>query len=146
VTAIQFPIQQSVDGVINWLVESKKNKIQNCLKLPNILCIITCIKARLVTTPLKFHKKFLVYIKIHSEFYVPYFVIRISCSSLFLPCINISVSFCTYQPVSRKLSERWGAFGRLNVWYNWRLSVILSLWIQVQFILISTYSILDTQN
>jgi hypothetical protein len=65
--------------------------------------------------PLKFHKQFLVYIKMYSELYVPYFVTRFSCSSRFVPLINMSILFCTYQLVSREMSVREVAFERVNV-------------------------------
>jgi hypothetical protein len=42
--------------------------IQNCLIIPGIICRITCVKARRVITPLKFHRQFLVYIKRHLNY------------------------------------------------------------------------------
>jgi hypothetical protein len=97
---------------INWMCDSKilVCEYQNCLTVPDILCRVTYFKAWWIITPLKLHMQFLVYIKRYSQFYVPQFVIRISCYSLFLPCINISIFFCAYQLVNRKVSVRGGAF------------------------------------
>ena len=54
VTSLQFHIQQSVERVIDWLRESKVYDFRICLRLLNILGVVTCIKARRVITPLKF--------------------------------------------------------------------------------------------
>jgi len=73
------------------------------------------MKNRVLITPLKFHKQFVVYITRHSELHVPYFVNRINWYSLFLPYIDMSILFCTYPLVRRIVSERVVAFERLNV-------------------------------
>ena len=65
-------MQHSVDNVINGLGESKIYEIQNCLRLPNILGTVTCIKARRVITPLQFYEQFHVYIERHRKLYFPF--------------------------------------------------------------------------
>jgi hypothetical protein len=94
------------------------NRIQNCLRIPYIICKTTCVKARCVLTPLNFHKHFLVYIRRHLnytfhiffsgflqaisrlhqtrlELNVPYFVVRISYYCVLLLWISFSVLFST---------------------------------------------------
>jgi hypothetical protein len=58
---------------------------------------------------------------------VSYFIPRTSYYCLLLPCINMSVLFCTYQPISRKVSLCGSSFEGLNIIQHWRWSVILSL-------------------
>jgi len=62
VTALQFPVHQSIEGVIESLHASKIYKLHNCFKIRNILRRITSIKTRRLRTSLKFVKKFLSYI------------------------------------------------------------------------------------
>jgi len=77
---------------------------------------VFCFKNKLSMTPLKSHKKFVVYITRHSELHVENFFTRYNCCSLILPYIDMSILLCTYPLVRRIVSECVVAFERLNIW------------------------------
>ena len=53
----------------------------------------------------------------------------------------MSILFSMYQPARCKVSVRGGACYRLKIIYHWRLSVIFCVCSQLQFIVMSVYSI-----
>ena len=58
----------------------------------------------------------------------------------------MSILFSVYQPAGRKMSVRGGACYRLKIIYHWRLSVIFWVCSQLQFIVMSVYSILGPRR
>jgi hypothetical protein len=146
VTTLQFPIQQSVDGTIDWLRETKIHEFRICLTLPNILGTVTSIEARRVITPLKFVKQLPAYIAWH-------WIKR----SIFLPHINYYFPFhptltCLFHyALLRQLVARCLYVDvRLKSWIfdsssYWRLSIMLSLCSQLQFTSIFIYSLPDDE-
>lgn len=106
----------------NWIREWKLYEVQNYLRLPNTIFRVTCIKTRRIIKPLKLVKQFLAYITRYSELHITYFVSRVSCYCLLWPWIIIYILFCTYQPVSGKVSLSGTAFEKL-LW-TWKLQLL----------------------
>lgn len=119
VTSTHVPIQQTVNGVITWLLESKIYDIRSCFKATgNFIFLLQ---------PGGNYAPYICHVICHitrrSELNVSYLVPRISYECVLWTCFNISILFRTYQPINRKVSVCGSSFYRLNIIQHWRWSV-----------------------